>query len=126
MLRASSKLNQSGIDIKAVVDGNVDSMIPAGPSLASFAEALVSRNSNLERLRSNLVDEVGEQGMIEAAGTAANFQRMVRIADAIGIPLDDRSLSAADALIEELDIKTFHSASNTYRSDGDKSVVGET
>jgi len=117
MLRASSKLNQSGIDIKAVVDGNVDSMIPAGPSLASFAEALVSRNSNLERLRSNLVDEVGEQGMIEAAGTAANFQRMVRIADAIGIPLDDRSLSAADALIEELDIKTFHSASNTYRFD---------
>ena len=46
-----------------------------------------------------------------------HFPRMVRIADAIGIPLDDRSLSAADALIEELDIKTFHSASNTYRFD---------
>ncbi len=84
--------------------------------MASFAEALVSRRSDLEDLRLKLVDELGEQGMIEAAGTAANFQRMVRIADAIGIPLDDRSLLAADSLIEDLNIRTFHSASNTYES----------
>jgi hypothetical protein len=28
-----------------------------------------------------------DQAMIEAAGVASNFQRMVRIADATGIPL---------------------------------------
>ena len=37
------------------------------------------------RLRQRVLEELGEPSMIDAAGIVANFQRMVRIADASGM-----------------------------------------
>ena len=51
--------------------------------------------------------------MVDAAAVAANFQRMVRIADSTGIPLDERSAALADATIKALDLTRFESARNT-------------
>ena len=57
--------------------------------------------------------ELGPGGLRETASVAANFQRMVRIADATGIPQDAPVLMLGDDLIEELDLRRFGSAGNT-------------
>lgn len=37
-----------------------------------------------------MVEALGPRAMVDAAGVTSNFERMVRIADATGIELDDR------------------------------------
>lgn len=115
MLGASSKATGSDLNIKAVTDDSQESLIPHAGILARFVYALVNREPNLSDVRDELVREVGERGMIEAAGTAANFQRMGRVAEAIGIPLDEASVTIANSLIADLGLQHFMSAQNTYR-----------
>ena len=55
-----------------------------------FAEAVARRDAQaLAQSRRALLQAAGPAVLVDAAGVAANFQRMVRIADAIGIPVDD-------------------------------------
>ena len=51
--------------------------------------------------------------LVDAAGVAANFQRMVRIADSIGIPVDDVYEQNKKQVWEELGIESFASAQNS-------------
>ena len=55
--------------------------------------------------------------MIEAAGVSANFQRMVRIADATGIPVDDMTSELGATIRKELGLYAFESAANSVRTD---------
>ncbi len=41
------------------------------------------------RTRAAVIEALGPEAMVDAAGVAANFERMVRIADATGIELGD-------------------------------------
>ena len=43
--------------------------------------------------------------LVDAAGVAANFQRMVRIADSIGIPFDYMDSPTVQAIQQELGLK---------------------
>ena len=115
MLGASSKATGSDLNIKAVTDDSQVSLIPSAGTLARFVHALVNREIDLPLIRDELVHEVGEQGMIEAAGTAANFQRMGRVAEAMGIPLDEASVAIGKTLIDDLGLQHFKSARNTFK-----------
>ena len=44
----------------------------------------------LTQARHAVIEGISPEAMVDAAGVAANFERMVRIADATGIPLDAR------------------------------------
>jgi len=44
---------------------------------------------------------------------AANFQRMVRIADSTGIPVDGLVDALSGSIPDELELRRFHSAGNT-------------
>jgi hypothetical protein len=48
--------------------------------------------------------------LVDAAGVAANFQRMVRLADSIGIPIDDMTVELGQRVREQLDLYEFESA----------------
>lgn len=113
MLRASSEATETTIDMQAVVDVSADSGLPHGDLLATFAEALVRRSPDLEGARQRLTAAAGAAELIEAAGTAANFQRMTRIADAIGIPLDRDGGEQGAAFRADLGIDAFAGAENT-------------
>ena len=64
--------------------------IPFGEELTAFAETLVEgSDQDLDEKRQSVVDAMGVEAMVDAAGDASNFERMVRIADATGIPLGD-------------------------------------
>ena len=60
-----------------------------------------------------LLETAGPAVLVDAAGVAANFQRMVRIADAIGIPVDERSGEMGRQVRAELDLERFPSARNS-------------
>ncbi len=63
--------------------------MPHGPELVAFAEAIVTGAETLGQSRAAVVEALGPEAMVDAAGVASNFERMVRVADATGIELGD-------------------------------------
>ncbi len=100
----------------ATGDEDGSSGVPNGPALGAFAEALVGRDDRaLARAQERVRAELGPAGLVDAAAVASNFERMVRIADATGIPLD-RSVAALGAdLRDTLELDRFASAAQTRR-----------
>ncbi len=83
-------------------------------ALLAFADAAVSGEpEGLAAARERLLAEVGSEGLVDAAAVVANFERMVRIADGTGIPLDAPVAAMTTDLRDELDLARFGSASNT-------------
>jgi hypothetical protein len=60
-----------------------------GAELVAFAEAIVTGDQTLAQSRTTVVETLGPEAMVDAAGVASNFERMVRIADSTGIELGD-------------------------------------
>ena len=112
MLRASSRGNDA-LDIQSVVDPDAESGVPHGGILTAFAESAVRRSDDLPERREDIVAAIGEPALIDAAGIVANFQRMVRIADACGIPLDDWTRKRTADAKRQLALHRFKSAANT-------------
>ena len=76
-----------------------------------FAQAVAGRDEQaLELAREALLNAAGAGVLVDAAGVAANFQRMVRIADSIGIPYDNASSELSQQIREDLDLGSFASA----------------
>ena len=76
--------------MQALADPAIESGIPHGRALLEFASAVVGRDhAHLAHAREALRAGMGDAGVADAAAVASNFERMVRIADAIGIELGD-------------------------------------
>ena len=76
------------MDVRALADPAVESGVANGRALLEFASAAAGRDeAELARSREALRAETGDAGVADASAVAANFERMVRIADAIGIEL---------------------------------------
>ena len=116
MLRASATTTGTEIDLQGV-NGDAAAAgrgIAHGAELMGFAEALARRDGGaLERARETLLRSAGPQVLVDAAGVAANFQRMVRIADATGIPVDAMSREGSLEVRAELGLERFPSARNS-------------
>jgi hypothetical protein len=82
--------------------------------LVRFAEAVAQRDTDaLDEARQALLEAAGPGVLVDAAGVAANFQRMVRIADATGIPVDDIGSELSREIRDGLHLARFASARNT-------------
>lgn len=82
--------------------------------LVRFAEAVVvGDDEELDAAREALLDAVGPEAFVDAAAVVGNFQRMVRIADGTGIPLDASLELLTGDLRGDLGIGRFGSAANT-------------
>ena len=115
MLRVSAKQNATEIDLQAI-NGDADGAavgIEFGRELMQFAESVASRDEALDEHRQALLEAAGPAVLVDAAGVAANFQRMVRIADSVGIPVDDMSNALGRQVRQELGIERFASARNS-------------
>lgn len=116
MLSLSADTTQSKVDLESINGDRSASLagILYGDVLLSFAEAFADREEDtLAAARNTLLREGGADVLIEAAGVAANFQRMVRIADSIGIPIDEHSEGNSLEVAEQLNLGRFASAQNT-------------
>ena len=116
MLSLSADITESDVNLQMI---NGDESATAGDvdhaaALMKFAEAVASRDeAALASARSELLEQAGAEVLVDAAAVAGNFQRMVRIADSTGIPLDEMSAAMSHGVVNELDLRRFSSARNT-------------
>ena len=116
MLRESVELTGESIDFNGLTDPSCIEIrgVPKSLELLQFTGACLSDDSAaLAATRQALVDKMGPEAMVDTAGIISNFQRMVRIADAIGIPSDAPMLIMSEGLREELGINRYVSAANS-------------
>lgn len=124
LLRASGQ----AIGEEAELDGAVgvgDGGVPHGAALVAYAEAASRGSEDLVPAREALGAAVGAAGLIRAAATVGIFNGLVRVADGIGIPLDDAMRAASGAFRQELGLNAYSGASNTdLEAGGETSEVG--
>ena len=113
LLRASAKANEEEIGLEGVMDDSAESKVPEGALLGEFTEAVVRRDPELTQIRERVVETMGPEAMVDAAAVVANFQRMVRIADGIGIPIDESWRDYSAEMREGLGVGEFASSANT-------------
>ena len=110
MLRVSSQGDH--VDLQAITKGASGDVagVACGAELIAYADAVVARSPDVTRTRDAVQKALGDEGVVDAAAIIANFQRMVRIADGVGIPVDSQlGLISAD-LRHEIGIDEFSSA----------------
>ena len=69
--------------------------------LMAFTDAIVAADHHaLQHTRHGVLEAMGAEAVVDAAGVASNFERMVRIADATGIDMDERMAQASQEVRE--------------------------
>ncbi len=127
MLRVSVETEGAEVDYRGIVDGEgaEASSIPAAAALVGLVEAsLSSEQGDGEEARARVRRELGSEALIDAAAIIGNFERMTRIADATGIPLDAPVNVATEALRVELGIDRYGSAAETASVKGWQRLLG--
>ena len=109
LLRASGEETGEAYDLSAIHgDGSDGGGVAAGVELLAFADALLgSDDAALTRARENLRQAVGDEGLVDAAGVAATFNAIDRIADATGIPLEEAKAKISADFRAELGIDAY-------------------
>ncbi len=117
MLRVSVEMQGQQAELDPIVTGSggvLGSSVPHAAELLAFAEAAMGGDETaLERERDRLIEAVGSEGFVDAACVVGNFQRMVRIADGTGIPLDAPLNALTSDIQQELGLGDFAGAENT-------------
>jgi hypothetical protein len=112
----SGELEGASVDLHALTDAAAagSAGVPHERELLALAEAVVrGGEAQLGEARRAALAALGPEGFVAAAAVASNFERMVRIADATGIPLDAPLAALTTELRAELGIDGFGSAANT-------------
>ena len=110
----SGQLSGDDVDLRSVTVNNVgDGGVAQGQILIEFAEAVVDEeNTSLAKRRDEVILQLGEDAMVDAAAVIAIFNAIDRVADATGIPLDDLIAVTTEDMRAELGIDNFASAKN--------------
>jgi len=127
LLRASGSIQSGGVDVAVVRDAEAadQSGVPHADALIAFADAVITNDeSGTSAARTQLRDDLGAEALVDASAVVANFQRMNRIADATGIPLDRPMRSITAELQTQLDLDGFVSAGNTPRMNPVSKAIG--
>ena len=112
MLRASIEYSGADADLNGISEGAKagDAGIAHGERLTTFVDAAVKGDAaELATARDALRDAAGSEVLVDAAGVVGNFERMVRIADGTGIPLDGIVTALSGDFREELGLEGFQS-----------------
>jgi hypothetical protein len=84
--------------------------------LISFSNAVIGNNlENLNKIRCELVEKMGQDALVAAASVAGNFSKNDRIANALGIPIEPMMIKATKEVRKRLNLDSFRSAINTFR-----------
>jgi len=127
MLRASIETEGAEVDYRGISDRESAeaSSVPAAGALVGLVEASLSADDvDAEKARERVRLELGSEALVDAAAIIGNFERMTRIADGTGIPLDTPVNVATESLRAELGIDRFESAANTKSVRGWERLLG--
>ena len=127
LLRVSGEASGEAVDPHAVTDPKAaaTSGVADAVVLIAFADALVQGDdAALVDARRGLIEAMGDEGMVDTAAVASNFERMVRIADATGIPVDSPVNAMTEGMRSDHGIDRFGSSANTPPPSAVARVVG--
>ena len=86
-----------------------DTGVENGAILIAFADAVVADDkAALQTTRRQISNTTGEAALVDAAGVAAFFNGIDRIADATGTPVDPASAEATTEMRAALGIDKFY------------------
>ena len=114
MLLGRSSEGNDTLNLNGTVRNDIDSGVAYGDVLLRYSDAAVGHTSDLAAARDAVNAAMGPDTVVDCAATIANFQRMVRIADGCGIPLDSFSRRESEKWRDGLGIDGFRSRSNTF------------
>jgi hypothetical protein len=112
MLRASIEYSGTDAQLSGIGEGAKagDAGIEHGERLTAFADAAVQGDpAELGTARDALRDAAGFEAVVDAAAVIGNFERMVRIADGTGIPLDGIVGALSGDIRAELGLEAYES-----------------
>ena len=116
MLRLSVNHDETSSDMDLITGESRAPLddVPLSAELAAFAESIAKRDEEdtLSVLRDALASAASQEAVVDAAAVAANFQRMVRIADSTGIPLDSPQRTFSESVWDELKLDRMPRAHN--------------
>jgi hypothetical protein len=116
LLRASGAIDGRKVDVEAVTENAAAaaSGVTHAPTLLAFADAFVGADDEaLGRARAEVRRVLGDAALVDAAAVASNFERMVRVADATGTPLDPPMVALTEGIRRSLRLDRFAAAANT-------------
>ncbi len=114
MLLGRSSESNDTLNLNGTVRNDIDSGVEHGEVLLRYSDAAVRHTPNLAEAREAVNAAMGPDAVVDCAATVANFQRMVRIADGCGIPLDSFSRRESEKWRDGLGIDGFRSRANTF------------
>lgn len=104
------------VDLHAATDPERAAACGVAPAavLRALADAMAREDEDaLTRARQWFINELGPAQLVDAAAVVSNFERMVRIADATSIPLDDPLEIMSSDVREQRGINRFTAPANT-------------
>ena len=120
-------MTNTAVDLRAVAEAAAagESGVAHGEVLLALAEAMVRGDDETRtRARERVLSAMGPEALVDAVAVASNFERMVRIADSTGIPLDGALDVMSTDLRQELRLDRFGSSANTPGAGAAKRVMG--
>jgi hypothetical protein len=123
----SGQIEGERYDLHAVTAGEDAGPVgvPHERELVALAEAVAGgEDEAIARARHDALGALGPESFVAAAAVASNFQRMVRIADSTGIPLDSGLNEMSASIREEIGIDQFGSSANTPALSAGRRIVG--
>ncbi len=127
MLRASIEIEGGDVDLRAITDSEaaVESAIPGADALVAFANATLGADeAEITKARDRVRAELGTESLVDAAAVIGNFERMVRIADGIGIPLDTVVNVGTETIRQDLGIDEYVTGERTAKVTGVQRFFG--
>jgi hypothetical protein len=108
-------VNGATVDLAAVNgESRGDVGIAHAAELLAFTDAVIrGDDAALARTRAALRAVISPEAYVEVAAIIAAFNVVDRVADAIGIPLDDMMLAMSADVRDELRLARFASSANT-------------
>jgi len=104
------------VNPEALVRPALDTGVPSGDVLLAFAEVIIGTDrAALDAARTALAEALGPAAVSGASAVAANFSKNDRVANGIGIPVDDIVFNGTEDLREQLGLNAYKSAENTFR-----------
>lgn len=104
------------VNIEALIDPTLDIGVPSGDLLLEFAAAIIGTDCvALDETRDALAKALGPAAVSGASAIAGNFSKNDRVANGIGIPVDDMVFNGTEDLREQLGLNAYKSAENTFR-----------
>ena len=105
MLRASKQHAGEDFDLTAIIAGDGETGVAHGELVIEFADAVLGDDdARLAAARSALAETMGGAALVDAAGVAALFDAIDRVADATGAPLEDWKAAQTEAMRDDLGI----------------------